>query len=97
MASFLKSLFGKLSTGAAAEPEAQAVEHHGYLIHPTPFPAEGGQFQTAGRIVKVFEGGPKEYKFIRAEKHASREDAITFSVTKGQQIIDQLGDRIFES
>jgi hypothetical protein len=33
---------------------------------------------------------------VRAEKHASREEAAAFAVTKGKQIIDQEGARIFE-
>jgi hypothetical protein len=92
--SFLKSLFGKLSGGGASEPESEGVEHNGFTIHPTPY-AEGGQYQTAGRIVKVFDSGLREYKFIRAEKHPSRDDAIAFSITKGRQIIDEQGDGIF--
>jgi hypothetical protein len=95
MASFLKSLFGKLGgSGGGAEAEGEAVEYNGYMIHPTPY-AEGGQYQTAGRIVKVFESGPREHRFVRAEKHPSREDAESFSVTKARQIIDEQGDRMF--
>lgn len=92
--SFLKSLFGKLSGGGAAQPDAEGVEHNGFMIHPTPY-EEAGQYQTAGRIVKTFESGPREYKFIRAEKHPSRDDAIAFSISKGRQIIDEQGDRMF--
>jgi hypothetical protein len=96
MASFLKSLFGKLGGGGGdgAAAEGEAVEYNGYMIHPAPY-SEGGQYQTAGRIVKVFEGGPKEHRFVRAEKHPSKEDAESFSVTKARQIIDEQGDRMF--
>lgn len=95
MVSFLKSLFGKLSAaGSAPEREGDGVEYHGYMIHPAPY-AEAGQFQTAGRFVKVFDNGPKEHRFVRAEKHPSREDAETFSLTKARQIIDEQGDRMF--
>jgi hypothetical protein len=37
----------------------------------------------------------KEHRFVRAEKHPSRDDAVTFSVFKGKQIIDEQGSRIF--
>jgi hypothetical protein len=37
----------------------------------------------------------KEHRFIRADTHHSREDAITFAISKAKQIIDLQGDRIF--
>jgi hypothetical protein len=39
----------------------------------------------------------KEHRFIRVDTHASKDDAIAFSITKAQQIIDEQGDRIFHS
>jgi hypothetical protein len=90
---FLRRLFGGKSGGG--ETPGEAVEYNGYRIRPAPFRAEG-QFQTAGTIEKDFPEGAKEHRFIRAEKHASKEDAETFAVTKGKQIIDELGDRIFD-
>lgn len=97
MASFLKQLFGRFSggsTGADAEVAGEAVEYNGFMIRPTPF-SDGGQYQTSGVIEKTTEEGTKTHRFIRAEKHPSREDAEAFSVTKARQIIDEQGDRIF--
>jgi hypothetical protein len=37
----------------------------------------------------------KEHRFVRAETHASKDDAATFAIAKGKQIIDEQGDRIF--
>jgi hypothetical protein len=31
------------------------------------------------------------------DTHASKDDAVAFSITKAQQIIDEQGDRIFRS
>ena len=39
--------------------------------------------------------GVKEHRFIRAETYSNRDDAITFTISKAKQIIDQQGDRIF--
>ncbi len=86
-------LFG--GRGAAESPAAEPVEYKGYRIRPTPFRAEG-QFQTAGLIEKDFSEGRKEYRFIRAEKHASADQASEFAVSKGRQIIDEQGDRVFD-
>jgi hypothetical protein len=95
----VKGIFGRLfggggGSGADAAPAAEAVEYKGYRIRPAPYSAEG-QYQTAGVIEKDFPEGTKEHRFVRAEKHASKDDAAAFALTKGQQIIDEQGDRIF--
>lgn len=95
-------LFGKLFGGGGKEATpgeaapGEATEYNGYRIRPAAFKADG-QFQTAGVIEKDFADGMKTHRFIRAEKHGSAEEAANFSISKGRQIIDQLGDRIFEA
>lgn len=96
------SVFGKLFSGlfgggdassdggAAAEP----VSYNGYTITPAPR-RQGGQWLTAGTITKEIGGEVKEHKFVRADTHGSRDDAVAFSVTKAQQIIDEQKDAIF--
>ena len=97
MLSSLKSLWSRLAGGASAqaEPPAEAVEYKGFRIRPAPYSAEGG-YQTAGVIEKDGESGPREHRFVRAERHPSRDDAVAFSVAKAKQIIDQQGERIFD-
>ncbi len=95
MSGFFSRLFGGGKREPAAEAAGEAVEYKGYRIRPTPFRAEG-QFQTAGLIEKDFSEGRKEYRFIRAEKHASADQASEFAVSKGRQIIDEQGDRVFD-
>ena len=98
MASFLKNLWSRFSGKAAAissdEPSVGLVEYKGYRIRPAPYPSRG-QYQTAGVIEKIFGEEWKEHRFVRAETHASQDDAVLFSVTKAKQIIDEQGDRIF--
>lgn len=96
MIAFLKSLFSRTGTGETAAPPEEAVEYKGFRIRPAPYPAGSGH-QTAGIIEKDFESGTKEYRFVRAETHPSRNDAVAFAVTKGKQIIDEQGDRVFEA
>jgi hypothetical protein len=93
LGNMLRRLFG--AGGAGQESRGGAVEYNGYRIRPAPY-AEDGQFQTAGSIEKDFPSGVKTYRFVRAEKHASKDDAAAFAITKGRQIIDQQGDGIFE-
>jgi hypothetical protein len=93
MLSKLKAAWKSLA-GGAAEPQAPAVEHNGYRIRPTPF-LSGGAYQTAGTIEKDTPEGLRRHDFIRADTHASRDDAIAFSIAKAKQLIDTQGDRMF--
>jgi hypothetical protein len=90
------SLAGARGGGEADAPAAPAVEYKGYRIKATPFRANG-HYQTAGTIEKDTPEGVKEHRFIRADTHQSKEDAVTFAVSKAKQIIDLQGDRMFLS
>ena len=91
--SFWKSLFGGSAT-ESAEKASEPVEYNGFTIRAAPYKAEG-QYQTAGTITKDVGGVVKEHKFVRADRHASYDDAIEFSLSKARQIVDQSGDRMF--
>jgi len=97
----LKEALSKLVGGGAGGGEAEGppvppVEYNGYRIRPTPFRSNNA-FQTAGTIEKDTPEGVKEHRFIRADTHPTRDDAISFTVSKAKQIIDLQGDRIFVS
>ena len=89
----LRNLFRSGEPAAAA---AAAVEYKGYRITPAPKRQASG-WNTAGLIAKTFDDGVKEHRFIRVDTHSSKDDAIAFSVTKAQQIIDEQGDRLFRN
>ena len=91
--SFLKKLFGGGGGGKDQAPAATA-EHKGFTITATPY-KEGGQFQTCGTISKEIGGGGQEDKFIRAAPFADFDEAEEFSLNKGRQIVDDMGERIF--
>lgn len=94
--SFLKRLFG--GGGESAEPSAAAakeIEHKGFLVRATPYKAEGGQYQTCGVVSKEIGGVVKEHRFIRADRFAALDDAVDISLKKGQQLVDEQGERIF--
>ena len=94
MKGLLARLFGG-STAAAPPAPDPAQEYQGFRIRAAPFASER-QWQTAGVIEKDFPGGTREHRFIRAERHASREEASALAILKGKQIIDERGDRIFD-
>jgi hypothetical protein len=89
--SWLRRVFA----GDRRQQEREAVSYGEYTITPTPM-AQGGQYVTAGIIRKHTAAGVREHRFVRADTHATADDAAEFAVRKGRQIIDQLGDRIFE-
>ena len=94
----LKALWARLVGGGSgavpAEVASETVEYNGYRIRPAPYAAKGG-FQTAGVIEKITGGGVKEHRFVRAETHPSRDDAVSFAIAKAKQILDEQGDRVF--
>ena len=59
--------------------------------------ASGVRVEHRGRDQQDFPDGVKEHKFIRVDTHSSKDDAVAFSITKAQQIIDEQGDRIFRN
>ena len=92
----LRNLFrGGGATGETASP-ASAVEYQGFRITPAPQRQASG-WNTAGVITKEFPDGVKEHRFVRVDTHTSKDDAVSFSITKAQQIIDEQGDRIFRN
>jgi len=96
--SFLKSLFGLGGGKAGGDGPAAAAkeaEHKGFIIRATPY-KEGSQFQTAGTICKEIDGEMKEYKFVRADRFSTLDEAADLSLSKGRQIVDEQGDRMFK-
>ena len=94
--SFLKSLFGGRGSGESlAETLGEPIEYNGFIIRAAPFKSEG-QYQTAGIIAKDIGGLRKEHRFIRADRHVSLEDALSFSLAKAKKIVDEQGERVFD-
>jgi hypothetical protein len=95
--SFLKRLFGggKSIEDAAPAGPAASLEHKGFTILAEPFKAEG-QFQLSGRIEKEIGGAVKSHAFIRADRFSSLDDAVQFTLSKGQQIVNEQGDHLFD-
>lgn len=89
----LRRIFSPKAPGAPAVEEA--VPYMGYMVRPAPQP-EGSQWLVAGVITKTVGDTVQEHKFVRSDIYASRDSAVEFSLSKGQQIIDLEGDRIFE-
>jgi hypothetical protein len=92
--SFLKKLFGQRESASSEAAPVKSVEHKGFTVRAAPFKSEG-RYQTAGIIEKEVAGVRKEHRFIRADSHPSLDQAVEFSLSKGCQIIDHVGERVF--
>ena len=93
----LKWLFGKSGEAGSggAKPAGDPVEYNGFTIQAAPQKTAGG-WNTAGVIPKEVGGEVKTHNFIRVDTHTSKDDAVSFAVVKGQQIIDEQGDALFK-
>jgi hypothetical protein len=92
--SFFKKLFSGGGSGPKDDKPAKTAEHKGFMIEARPY-NEGGQWQTAGTVWKEADGMRKEHKFIRADRFQSADEAADFALSKGRQIIDEQGERMF--
>jgi hypothetical protein len=93
--SFLKRLFGGGATVETADAKpAKQIEHKGFTISATPYKSEG-QYQTCGVVSKEIGGVLKEHRFVRADRFSGLDDAVEISLKKGQQLVDEQGERIF--
>ncbi|HWA19404.1 MAG TPA: HlyU family transcriptional regulator [Devosia sp.] len=90
--SFWKNLFGGGEPKEAAP--APGEEYKGFVIRATPMPV-GSEYQLAGTIEQEIDGELKTYKFVRADRMGSRDDAVALALGKGRQIIDEQGKGIF--
>ncbi len=89
---FFRGLFG--GGQEAAEAGAPSEDYKGFTIRPASR-QQGGQWTTEAVIAKVVGDAPKEYRLIRADLFALRDDAIAASLSKAKRSIDEQGDKIF--
>lgn len=80
------------SSSAESDKPAKSLEYKGFMIEAAPY-KDGGQWQLAGVISK--DG--KSHRFVRADKFSDRDEAADIAMSKGQLIVDQLGDGMFKS
>jgi hypothetical protein len=92
--SIFSALFGRRASAETAKV-SDPVEYKGFEIRAAPY-RNNGHYQTAGVIAREVGGVRKEHRFIRADAHATYDDAVTFTLNKARQIIDLQGERIFD-
>ena len=87
---FFKSLLGD------GQPEpSEPVDYKGFAIEAAPI-NEDGKYRTAGFISGDLDGEVKRVRFIRADQNADLGTAISHSISKAQQIIDEQGKALLK-
>jgi hypothetical protein len=92
----LRNLFGAGSPGESRQETGTTVDYKGYTIRPASR-REGSQWLTVGVISKAFADDVKEHHFIRADTYGTKQDADACSIIKAKQIIDEQGDKLFQT
>lgn len=91
--SILSRLFGGKG-GDTAKTSVEPIVHEGYRIFAEPVKEASG-WRLNARIEKEIGGETKVHHLIRADTFDSKETAIEVTLTKAQQVIDQMGEQIF--
>ncbi len=98
--SFFKRIFWREKPKVNPEdllPQILGEEDYlGYKIQALDLKQEN-ETLLSGRIIKKIGDKVLEKDFIRADRMNSKEQALKASLAKGRQIIDQEGDRLFDS
>ncbi len=90
--SLLKRLFG--GGGGADDAPAATETHSGFRIVPEPMKDSGG-WRLAARVEKDFGEETKVHRLIRADTFQDRDAAVSASIVKAKQVIDEQGDQLF--
>lgn len=88
------SILSKLFGLGGEKPEAEPEEYKGFRIYAEPA-REGSKFRIGARIEKDVDGVLASHTLIRADMLDDLETAMSSSVNKAKQMIDEQGDRIF--
>jgi len=94
LGNLFKSLLGNSGgNGASGGKAAEPIEYKGFTIIAEPM-NEGGQFRTAGKILKALDGETRETRFIRADNNGDFQSSVDHCHYKAKQIIDEQGDAL---
>lgn len=89
-------MFGWFKKSAPKQATLEWTEYKGFRLAAEPV-AESGQYRVGGRIEKGEGDSVQSHTFVRADLIPTLDEAKTFSLKKAQMMVDQLGDRVFES
>ena len=91
--SLLSRLFG--GGGGPPKPRHASETYKEFAITPDPV-REGTSFRIRAHIAKDVGGEARTHTLIRADTLGDEETAVTASVGKAKQLIDEQGERLFD-
>ncbi len=95
--SIIKFLFGDKKEAEDDKPKLLGEDDYkGFIISAIEMKS-GSEFQLFGKIEKEINGELKIKEFIRADKLSSIEEVRRFTHKKGRQIIDEQGEKLFNT
>ncbi|WP_299689642.1 HlyU family transcriptional regulator [uncultured Tateyamaria sp.] len=89
--SLLSRLLGR-KDAPASEPVCET--YGDFRIYPEPM-AEGNVYRIAARVETEVNGETKTHMLVRADTLNDHDSAVTASIGKAKQVIDEQGLRIF--
>lgn len=90
----LGKLFKSLVGGNTKQEAPETITYKGFTVEAVPIEESGG-YRTAGFIIGEHDGEEKKVKFIRADQHSDKQQAIDHTFSKARQIIDEQGSKLF--
>lgn len=87
-------MFSKLF-GKSKAPEPEPERYKDFAIYPAAQKDAGG-FRLAARVEKQVGEETKVHHLIRADTLNTQDAANDAAIAKAKQLIDQMGDRIFD-
>lgn len=93
--SFLKKLFGGSAGTSDGDKVLGEENYKGYVIRALEM-NQNGEFLLSGVVEKEISGVVKQHRFVRADRLPSADEALKRSIAKGQQLVDEQGDRMFQ-
>jgi hypothetical protein len=90
--SILSKLFGG---GGTKPPETKSEEYNGFKITPQPM-KEGSKYRIGALVEKEIGGEMQSHTLIRADTLDDLQGANDASIGKAKQLIDQMGERLFQ-
>lgn len=81
--------------GKREQPAPEPERYKDFAIYPAAQKVDGG-FRLAARVEKQMGEETKVHHLIRADTLNTQEAANDAGIAKAKQLIDQMGDRLFD-
>ncbi|SEM51240.1 hypothetical protein SAMN04488003_101375 [Loktanella fryxellensis] len=94
MSLWSRLLGGRDDADTGGNTTVEPVLHNGFRITPDPI-REGSVHRIAAHIAKDIDGVSRSHHLIRADTMADRDEAMSASIAKARQMIDEQGDALF--